>query len=436
MVDVSGKKPTLTFFDQSQGMDEVIPRINMIASNINEKVFGIKTVVSTPPSASSAPATESPKRDIHAHPETLLKGEDTAEGLSLQGKQNSLFVEDGRAKEISAKFWKSRNFKSFLNGLALGDVDKDGKVETVVAGARSIRIYRYEKRRLLKVEEINESKSLYFIGLDIADINQNGYPEIFVTSLSLGKNSVNSFVLEYNGNKYVKIVDNVPWYFRVVKMSDKRPVLLGQKNRGGGPFAAGPIHEMTWENSEYMPSLQVLKAGRISVMGAAMGDATNSGEDLIVAYIKIDRLKLFNAGGGEEWTGSDRLGGSTLYYLLPKTEPDTENKQYFPMRVAIGDINKDGENEVIAVKNHEMAGSLLKDFRKFTKTNFVSLSWNGLGLALNWKTRIISGHIRDFAIGDFDNDGKDELVAGVIIKEGSVILTSPKSTIVAYEIGK
>ena len=314
-------------------------------------------------------------------------------------------------------------------------MDKDGKVETVVAGAHSIKIYRYENRRLLKVEEIIESKSLYFIGLDIADINQNGYPEIFVTSLTLGKNRVSSFVLEYNGRKYVKIADDVSWYFRIVKMSDKRPVLLGQKSSGGGPFA-GAIHEMTWENSEYLPSIQVLKAGEISVMGTAMGDAMNSGDDLVVAYTKTDRLRIFNAGVGEEWTGSDRLGGSTLYYMLPKIEPGTENRQYLPMRLVICDMNKDGKNEVIAVKNHEMAGSLFKDFRKFTKANFVSLSWNGLELLSNLKTRTISGHIRDFAIGDFDNDGKDELVAGVIIKEGSIVLTSPKTTIIAYEIGK
>ena len=430
MVDVSGNRPSLAFFNHSQGMDEVIPRINIIAGDINEKVFGIKTTVATPPPASSTPSPGSPEKDIHAHPETLLKSEITGEG-----RQNLQFVEDGRSRELSTKFWKSRNFKSFLNGLALGDVNKDGKVETVVAGTNSIRIYRYENRRLLKVEEINESKNLYFIGLDIADINQNGYPEIFITSLSSGKNSVSSFVLEYNGNKYVKIIDNVPWYFRVVKMPDKGPVLLGQKNRGGGPFAAGAIHEMTWENSEYLPSVQILKA-RVSVLGVAMVDAMNNSDDLVIAYTKLDRLRVFNTSSSGEWTGSDRLGGSTLYYLLPKTEPGTENRQYFPMRVVICDMNKDGKNDVIAVKNHEMAGSLLKDFRKFTKTNFVSLSWDGLGLALNWKTRTISGHIRDFAIGDFDNDGKDELVAGVIVKEGSIVLTTPKSTIIAYEIGK
>ena len=53
MADVSGSKPTLAFFDHTQGMDEVIGRINMIASDINEKVFGIKTSVAAPRSESS-----------------------------------------------------------------------------------------------------------------------------------------------------------------------------------------------------------------------------------------------------------------------------------------------------------------------------------------------------------------------------------------------
>jgi len=436
IIDVSGKQPMLTFFEQSQGMDEVIGRINMIASNINEKIFGIKTATAAPPPASSTPAPENQKRDIHAHPETLLKGDVSGEDPSLQTRENLLYGDHRRARELSTKFWKSHNFKSFLHGLALGDVDKDGKVETVVAGAHSIRIYRYENRRLIKIEEIKESKYLYFIGVDIADINNNGYPEIFVTSLSLGKNSVRSFVLEYNGKKYVKIVDGMPWYFRVVKLPDKMPILLGQKNIGGGPFAAGAIHQMTWENSDYLPSVKVLKSGQVNVLGAALGDSMNSGDDLVLAYTKTDRLKIFTAGGGEEWTGSDRLGGSSLYYVLPTTDPGIENRQYLSMRVTIYDMDKDGKNEVIAVKNKEMAGSLLKSFRKFTKANFVSLTWDGLGLVPNWKTRQISGHIRDFAIGDFDNDGKNELVAGVVIKEGSIVFTTPKSTIIAYEIEK
>jgi hypothetical protein len=63
------------------------------------------------------------------------------------------------------------------------------------------------------------------------------------------------------------------------------------------------------------------------------------------------------------------------------------------------------------------------------------LSWDGVGLGPNWKTRSITGYIQDITIGDFDNDGQDELVAALVMKEGKVILLGePKSTIIAYEL--
>ncbi len=68
LVDVSGDKPSFTFFSQSQSMDEVIPQINLFATNINEKVFGRvlqdKTTVDQP---------QETQYDIHAHPEKLIE---------------------------------------------------------------------------------------------------------------------------------------------------------------------------------------------------------------------------------------------------------------------------------------------------------------------------------------------------------------------------
>ena len=43
--------------------------------------------------------------------------------------------------------------------------------------------------------------------------------------------------------------------------------------------------------------------------------------------------------------------------------------------------------------------------------------------------------IQDFTVGDFDNDGQDELVAALVIKEGRVaVISDSKSTIIAYEL--
>ena len=153
MVDVSGKKQTLTFFNQSQGMDQVIPGINLFASDINEKEFG--RVMETPrsvqaigtPSAKAAQA----QPDVRAHPDKLLSGGFSGPETSVQQDTlNPAFIATPGAQsgpEGRQVFWKSPNFKFLINGLAIGDVDGDGKVETVIVRPQSVDIYRMEIRR-------------------------------------------------------------------------------------------------------------------------------------------------------------------------------------------------------------------------------------------------------------------------------------------------
>lgn len=427
LIDVSGNRPPLTFFSQSQGMDEVIPKINLFATNINEKVFGrvlpVKTTTAQP---------KKTQRDIQAHPEKLMQngfaGEDQTDMTITTLPKGS--------KKLSQEFWKSRNFKHLINGLALGDVDGDGKIETVIATPHEIHIYRSENNRFFKVKEIVKDRYKYFIGLDIADINNNGYPEIFVTSLNAHRNGVNSFVLEYNGQEYNRIVKKSYWYYRVVELPLRGKVLLGQKQKTGGPdpFSSN-IFEMIWRDSEYEPETQIMRRNRANLMGFTLGDVMNNNQETAVAYNKSDNIQIMNQSGHVISRGSERYGGSTLYFNMPKSEAgEIENRLYLPMRILIKDLDGNGKYEIIAVKNHEITGNLLEQFRKYTGTQIESLSWDGIGLFSNWETRKISGHIRDYAFGDFDNDGKDELIAAVIIKEGTLVGTSPKSTIIAYDL--
>ena len=96
------------------------------------------------------------------------------------------------------------------------------------------------------------------------------------------------------------------------------------------------------------------------------------------------------------------------------------------------DINKDGKNDVITAKNYRL--SELLSYRHFTHGEIEIRSWDGIGLAVLWRTRKLSGYISDFSIGDFDNDGKDELVTALVIKTGSVATTTPKSALTAFEL--
>jgi TolB-like protein len=435
MVDVSGKKQTLTFFNQSQGMDQVIPGINLFASDINEKVFARAMPSQKAPVTSQAPQAQT---DVRAHPEKLFSGGFGGPETSVgQNTLNPAFITTSGVPKGTREFWKSHNFEFLINGLAIGDVDGDGKIETVIARPQSVNIYRMENNRFYKVVELPENSTQTIIGVDVADINGNGIPEIFVTSLNALENGVSSFVLEYNGQKYNEIVRNSHYYYRVVDHPERGSILFGQRQLSGSDPFSSAIFEMTWDGSDYQPGNKILPPGRANLMGFAYGNVFNDGQDLALVYDSNDHIRIFNASGQEEWKGDQPYGGSMLHLVMPLSSPgDPGDLFYLPMRIYVRDIDANGKNEVIAVNNSDVAGRHLARFRQFSHFQIEALSWNGLGLVTAWKTQETTGSIRDFAIGDFDNDGKDELVAAVILKEGKLVGSEKKSVVIAYDLNR
>jgi TolB-like protein len=432
MVDVAGTRPPLTFFNQSQGMSSVIPDINAFATDINSKVFGRGPVVArTAPVQTQTQAQVPPQQDIHAHPEKMLESGFDEQAQPAAG---SPFVSQPQSREVSAKFWKSKNFPAVINGLALGDVYGDGKIETVVALGNEVNVIRTANNRIYETQKVAESGKNNILAVDVADINGNGYAEIFVTALNVQRRGPKSFVLEYNGQKMARITDDSSWYYRVTQLGERGDVLLSQKQGSGGVYS-GRIYEMAWQHPGYGTQQQIRTSGKTNLMGFTVGDIREKGLATAVAFSDTDHLRLIDPSGVEIWKGSERLGGSPHYSLIPMTEHgNVPLRRYLPMRLRVRDLDGDGIQEVIVVKNYEMSGNMLDQFRKFTDAHIETLSWDGIGLASKWKTRKISGYIGDFDIGDFDNDGRDELVAGVILKTGSMVFTSAKSTIIAYEL--
>ena len=434
MVDISGSQPTMTFFDQSQDLGAVITKINLMAADINDKMFGRRTQTAQP--AAKAPAARpqaAKKENVHAHPESVLKDD----GFIGQGKQaaaDSSGIISAATGESQAQFWKSANFKYLINGVALGDVDGDGKIETVTITPDGVIIFRSEGGQFRKITEIGASSSKNLAAVDVADINDNGFAEIFVTSFNPKKTMLNSYVLEFDGTNFTKIVDGSYWIYRVANTPARGKILLGQRPRIGKSFS-GTIFEMNWQNGEYVPSADIKTPRTTNLLGLTLGDVLNSDQETAIAYRDNDHIRIIDPSGGVLWESPDRFGGSMMYYDAPWNDRgQIENKQYFPMRLVVWQNLAKKESEVIAVKNHDLSSRKLA-FRKFTKTHIESFSWDGIGLRPNWKTRTMSGYIPDYRVGDYDNDGQDELVAALILKEGAVVLlTEPKSTIIAYEL--
>jgi len=331
--------------------------------------------------------------------------------------------------KTSSSIWKSRKFKTQIKGLSLGDVDGDSRNETVFINRKKIFIYRYSSGRFEKIREIQGKNYDNFISVDVADINNNGKSEIFVTNLS-GNDRLRSFVLEWNGTKFKKIVDKANWYYRILNESSHgHNILLGQKRGVNRIFFKG-IYELKWNKGKYAPADRQIVPKWMNVYSFNYGDVLNNGQKVIIAFTHDDYVRILDKDGQEEWTSSERYGGSATY-LEDFSESDSSknkrtddpkamNRIYLPQRLHIVDLYKDGKKEVVVVRNVDAAGRVFARLRTFKSGHIECLIWDNFGLYQKWKTREISGHISDYVIGDIDNDGQDELVFSVVAKTGSV----------------
>jgi TolB-like protein len=455
MVDLSGSKPTLSFSNQSQGMDQVIPRVDLFAAEINEKVFGRKTAAAAVPSYSSAvpagaPAAPAATPESRLHPEKLL-----SQGY---GSGLSPFVMYGRMGG-DAGFWKSKHFRVAIRSVAGGDVDGDGKIETVFASEGKLHIYRFLGERFVKIQEMSLGSGK-IVGVDVADINKNGREEIFVTIVSQGSRNLSnrstkyedaslghmrlgSRVLEWDGSTFRTLFENQNMYYRVLRDPMRGKVLLGQRRAYGEMFVQ-EINELRWEDGEYVPTgnRYVLPSG-FEVFGFAVGDILNNGGTYTLAFSQRDKLVLFSPSGQREWTSEGYYGGSELSMEYPVHQMNVKDNEYLgdnmriyhvPQRIFITDLNRDGKFEVVVVKNHATMGRTFKHLRTYNGAQVVSLSWNGLGLIKDWMTRRVSGYFADIDICDVDNDGEQEILVAVVSKKGDVVGTTGKSSLIIYEI--
>ena len=428
LVDSAGEKETTAFFEQSESIDDLVPKINSIAADVNAKIAGTATASV----AAVTPLTGGADSQTQAHPEKMAK-EEIETGADDSGEEVKVSAAVGLLSETA---WKSRTYKFNIHGMALGDVDGDGKTETVVITNNTLAVFRSENNQFFKIKEIKESSKRHFVGVDVADTNGNGFAEIFVSGLTPKRTGVFSSIYEYNRDGVLeKVVNKSLWLYRVVDSGDnKEKLLLGQEFKPKSDGTA-PIFAMAWKNGEYHPENQVIASKPFVALGVAYGRLTPTGPKHVVAYNYDERIQIVDEFGEALYDSQERYGGTTLFYSKGRIGKGETDKTFLTMRLLLSDLDNDGQNEVVVTKNFDATKRVFDNSRVFTAGQIETFAWDGLGLSSRWTSQKMSGRgIRDLAVGDFDNDGKKELVAVVLIKEGAVIGMSGKSRLVAYQL--
>jgi hypothetical protein len=263
--------------------------------------------------------------------------------------------------------------------------------------------------------------------LDVADINGNGRPEIFVTGML--NNKVVSSVIEFQDGVYQRIAD-VPGFLRVVS-SGKKTVLIGQAYDPVSFFAGQP-KQYVWLDGKYVPTTEYPLPKGIGLYGFAYADAEGA-NPLLVAFNDKDQLVVYS-NGAMIWKSEEKYpsGGTVLMKPLTGIEAvisapptavnavnlsqeidDKSRKVKISGRVFSVDLNGDGRDEILVPKNS--GGSFLS---ANNKSEFVGLGWTGARFEQRWSIGDIPGAVVDFEV--IRQQGSGTQILGLIMTPGGL----------------
>lgn len=402
ILDVASGEELATAYNQSKGMDEVIPTVNRFAKDINEKIMG--RPVRAPAPGPAAPAGAGAAARPAAPPGLIRAGETYVPG----------------------SFGYVRRFPTEIVGIAVGDVLGDGKNQLVFADKRYVYVYRWRNNALEKAAVYDAGFSAEIVYVSLLDSDGNGKAEIYVTNL--GDTDVRSFVLEWQGNGFKRIAKEQPWFFRVINIPGKGRRLIGQRRRGGG-FYLGPVYELKRKGNNYEPATELALPRRANVYNFAYaGFAKGEGITNTVMLNPNEYLEVYDASRQLVWRSEDYYGGTVTYMT---TDNSAQTWRYFPSPIYITEV--DGQPEVMVCKNRDKLGRVFARFRWFSSGTVDFLTWDGASLSMKWETKKFGGPVVGYRVADVDNDGLPELVVCTVLKEAH-ILGSPRSQIVIYNL--
>lgn len=443
LVDVTAYKLPVGIFVQSQGLDEIIPKINDFAQRISSHITG-DHIASVAGLSAAAPVQEPSSPQAVREKEIIAGMRASKKGTITAIPLNADFINSPQSLDRKG-FWMSQPFGTTFKGMSIGDVNGDGLNEVVVIDSSNVMIYQKKGSTLTLLQQIPGKSYNNYLSVDIADINHNGVKEIIVTSLT--RNGLDSFVLEWREGKFVPIASSLPWFLRVVRDSADDDILLGQNMGMDAPFNS-PIQEIIWDGKQYRTDKKMKFPLGLAVYGLAIDTIENRGAEKVIAFSEDDYLVIYDKtdkplanlhvlGGSKEmvWKSEEQFGGSNNAFSLPNQNMnaiETPLRFFVNPRITTFDTNKDGKKELLVVKNISSTGRAFKNTTLFNASEIYNLEWDGLGMAENWRTGKINGYIADCLFKDIDNDGQNEVVIALVQSVG--ITFQEKSVIVAYKL--
>ncbi|MDA0999860.1 MAG: VCBS repeat-containing protein [bacterium] len=332
-----------------------------------------------------------------------------------------------------------------FRGVTIADIDNDKKNEILIITSHELIAYQISEGRMREVARFVAGVSNDFRWIDAADMNGNGKPEVYIANYRYG--SLLSIVLEPDGKGFKKLAEDMNVFFRLIRV--RRPegdgkipdseafLLLGQAQGTHNPLE-GPIMRYRWSGQKISQAAPYTLPPNVTILGFGLADFLGSGSFDVVEKGDDDKMRVYSRRGSVRYTSSETYGGSVQkeYYdpgQIGQSRAADEGAPIFQIRSRIlyEDVDGDGVREVLVIKN-EYGASRIAPGLGVSGGQVISLIWDGSGLSEIWRARKTDSGVADFAFGDADNDGSNDLV--IVNANSSAGSGSVQSHIFIYKL--
>ena len=382
--------------------ESVIGQVELLVDEISGKGFGLET------SGALEIASQGGERDglsgfTTEHPEKMYK-----KGVYT----GAIVAEEGGVSVSSAGVRRSRIIPTMLVTMATGDLDGDGVQEVVSAARTSLSIVRFNGSKFVEVASYKFPKSAKVNAVNVADLDGDSKPEIYVSANN--RERASSAIFSFDGNSLIPLQENIRWFIRPVNMPGERMVLAGQRDSTDHEegFIRPGVSILAVSPADYKVSEEKklpLPAG-VNLFDFEYADLEGDNKFELVAVDHREKVLVYDSQNSLMWVSEKDYGGSRNFFGPAKSDgyslhamvADQQNHLidrkivFIPARIVVKDIDGDGKQEVIIGQNKRVYGKWFANSREYDGGSVVCLGWRQGSLQELWRTNKLNGYLADY----------------------------------------
>ncbi len=370
MAKTSAGKILTRAFVQGESQDDLIPAVGKLADKLSAEL------VKMYPATQGSPG--------------IIKNEQ-----QLRPAPVGEFIKLSEQEQGSVGGWLSKRLEGAANLIATGKNLPDGGREIFLAENRRLSYYRQGSDMNL-VAEVEMRTSEKIISLDTIE-NSDGALDIYVTIVR--SDELASQVWQLKGDKLVKVLENLPFFFRSFTLAGAPRKLYAQSMGRDADFY-GDISEAIRNGSNIILKnpIKMPRYGNIYNFNKLLD---RDGKIFTVAINPDGYLIVYDQGLKELWRSNDKFGGSELFFQKEDADVRTTGNKFrsifMNQRVQVT-----AKGEVLVGKNDGFW--VMGDARSYNKGAVYSLVWNGSSLDEKWRTKDTQNYMPDYVFDEARNE--------------------------------